>query len=97
MVVVFFTLSQKPSGATPILTRTSLGTTGVVDTSSLNLPEWAPPTEQIEALMRRLPPTQRDRPWSMEELRLRLKGKFEEPPSYAYWSGFTYPRVASEA
>ena len=39
-----------------------------------------PLTEQIEALMRSLPPVQRDRPWSMEELCLRLKGKFSASP-----------------
>ena len=37
-------------------------------------PEWAPLTEQIETLMRNLPPAQRERPWAMEELCLRLKG-----------------------
>jgi len=43
-------------------------------------PEWAPLTEQIKALIRSLPPAQRDRPWSMEDLRLRLKGKFGDHP-----------------
>ena len=40
-----------------------------------------PLTEQIEALMRSLPPAQRDRPWSMEELVLRLQGRYSERPS----------------
>ena len=43
-------------------------------------PDWIPLTEQIEALMRSLPTAQRDRPWSMEELCLRLKGKFKSNP-----------------
>jgi len=41
---------------------------------------WKPLTEQIEALMRSLPPVQRNRPWSMEGLCLRLKGKYSEHP-----------------
>ena len=28
-------------------------------------PEWSPLTEQIETLMRSLPPAQHDRPWLM--------------------------------
>ncbi len=40
-----------------------------------------PLTEQIEALMRSLPPAQRDRAWSMEELVLRLQGRYNERPS----------------
>jgi hypothetical protein len=39
-----------------------------------------PLTDQIESLMRNLPPVQRDRPWSMDELCLRLKGKFSASP-----------------
>ena len=39
-----------------------------------------PLTEQIESLMRSLPPVQQDRPWSMEELCLRSKGKFSASP-----------------
>jgi hypothetical protein len=35
-----------------------------------------PLTEQIEALMRSLPPAQRDRPWSMDELVARLHGRY---------------------
>jgi hypothetical protein len=37
-------------------------------------------TEQIETLMRSLPPVQRDRFWNMEEMCLRLKGKFSASP-----------------
>jgi hypothetical protein len=40
-----------------------------------------PLTEQIETLMRSLPPIQRDRPWSMDELVARLKGRFKTQPS----------------
>jgi hypothetical protein len=40
-----------------------------------------PLTEQIEALMRSLPPAQRDRPWSMDELMARLKGRYNARPS----------------
>lgn len=40
-----------------------------------------PLTEQIEALMRSLPPAQRDRPWSMEELVARLQGRYNARPS----------------
>jgi len=43
-----------------------------------------PLTEQIEALMRTLPPVQRDRPWSMEALCLRLNGKFSASPHPMY-------------
>lgn len=43
-------------------------------------PEWKPLTEQIDTLMRSLPPVQRDRAWTMEELCLRLNGKFEPRP-----------------
>ena len=43
-------------------------------------PEWAPLTEQIETLMCNLPPAQRERPWAMEELCLRLKGKYNSYP-----------------
>lgn len=39
-----------------------------------------PLTFQIEALMRCLPPVQRDRPWSMEELVARLSGRFTARP-----------------
>jgi hypothetical protein len=39
-----------------------------------------PLTEQIEELMLSLPPAQRDRPWSMEEMCLRLKGKYSASP-----------------
>ena len=39
-----------------------------------------PLTEQIEALMRSLPPVQRDRFWNMEEMCLRLNGKFSASP-----------------
>lgn len=40
-----------------------------------------PLTEQIEALMRSLPLTQRDRPWSMDELVARLQGRYHARPS----------------
>lgn len=40
-----------------------------------------PLTEQIEALMRSLPPVQRDRPWSMDELVARLQGRYHARPS----------------
>ena len=39
-----------------------------------------PLTEQIEALMRSLPPVQRDRPWSMDELVARLQGRYSARP-----------------
>jgi hypothetical protein len=56
------------------------------------LPTWSkdgriqcdtPLTEQIEALMRSLPPAQRDRPWSMDELAVRLQGRYNARPSAA--------------
>jgi hypothetical protein len=40
-----------------------------------------PLTDQINALMRSLPPAQRDRPWSVAELVLRLNGRFKARPS----------------
>lgn len=40
-----------------------------------------PLTEQINALMRSLPPAQRDRPWSVAELVVRLHGRFKARPS----------------
>jgi hypothetical protein len=40
-----------------------------------------PLTEQIEALMRSLPPAQRERPWSMDELVARLQGRYSARPS----------------
>ena len=43
-------------------------------------PNWSPLTEQIAALMRSLPPAQRYPPWTMEELCLRLSGKFKSNP-----------------
>jgi hypothetical protein len=43
-----------------------------------------PLTEQIEALMRSLPPTQRDRAWSMDEFMARLKGRFSTRPHPMY-------------
>ena len=43
-------------------------------------PEWTPLTEQIEALMRSLPPVQRGRPWSMDELVARLHGRYSARP-----------------
>ena len=39
-----------------------------------------PLTEQIEALMRSLPPAQRNRPWTMEELVSRLHGRYNARP-----------------
>jgi hypothetical protein len=39
-----------------------------------------PLTEQIEALMRSLPPAQRNRPWTMEELVARLHGRYNARP-----------------
>ncbi len=39
-----------------------------------------PLTEQIEALMRSLPPSQRNRPWTMEELVARLHGRYNARP-----------------
>lgn len=44
------------------------------------LKDWKPLTEQIEALMLSLSPAQRDRPWSMDELVARLKGRFSARP-----------------
>lgn len=37
-------------------------------------------TDQIEALMRSLPPAQRNRAWSMEELVARLQGRYNARP-----------------
>ena len=39
-----------------------------------------PLTEQIEELMRTLPPQLRVRPWSMAELVVRLQGKYRDRP-----------------
>ena len=39
-----------------------------------------PPVSQIESLMRSLPPVQRDRPWSMDELVARLQGRYSTRP-----------------
>ena len=39
-----------------------------------------PLTDQIEALMRSLPPAQRNRPWTMEELVPRLRGRYKQSP-----------------
>ena len=39
-----------------------------------------PLTLQIEALMRSLPPAQRNRPWSMAELVARLHGRYNPNP-----------------
>ena len=39
-----------------------------------------PLTDQIEALMRSLPPAQRNRPWTMEELVTRLCGRYNARP-----------------
>lgn len=39
-----------------------------------------PLTDQITALMASLPPAQRNRPWSMEELVTRLSGRFSVKP-----------------
>jgi hypothetical protein len=41
-----------------------------------------PLTDQINSLMRSLPPAQRDRPWSVAELVLRLHGRFKARPSH---------------
>lgn len=39
-----------------------------------------PLRDQISDLMASLAPAQRDRPWSMEELVIRLRGRFRERP-----------------
>jgi hypothetical protein len=39
-----------------------------------------PLTDQIEVLMLSLPPVQRDRPWSMDELVARLQGRYSARP-----------------
>ena len=39
-----------------------------------------PLTQQIEELMRTLSPAQRDRPWTMEELCLRVQGRYSARP-----------------
>jgi hypothetical protein len=39
-----------------------------------------PLTDQIETLMRSLSPSQRNRPWSMEELVARLQGRYSARP-----------------
>ena len=43
-------------------------------------PTYKPLDQQIEELMRSLPPAQRDRPWSMDELVLRLQGRYRPHP-----------------
>jgi hypothetical protein len=43
-----------------------------------------PLTDQITELMQSLPPAQRDRPWSMEELVARLQGKYSMSPHPMY-------------
>jgi hypothetical protein len=42
-----------------------------------------PLTLQIEELMRTLPPTQRDRPWTIDEFVCRLEGKYRDRPHAA--------------
>lgn len=37
-------------------------------------------TDQIEALMRSLPPAQRNRPWTMQEFVVRLHGRYKQSP-----------------
>lgn len=44
------------------------------------LPTYKPLDQQIEELMRSLPPAQRDRAWSMDELVLRLQGRYRAHP-----------------
>lgn len=39
-----------------------------------------PLTEQIEELMRTIPPQLRDRPWSIQDLVSRLQGKYRDRP-----------------
>ena len=39
-----------------------------------------PLTEQIEELMRSLSPAQRNRPWSMDDLLVRLQGRYSARP-----------------
>ena len=39
-----------------------------------------PLADQIESLMLSLPPVQQDRPWSMEELLVRLHGRYTARP-----------------
>ena len=39
-----------------------------------------PLTDQIEALMRSLPPAPRNRPWTMDELVARLRGRYNARP-----------------
>ena len=39
-----------------------------------------PLAERIEALMRSLPPVQRDRPWSMAEFLAHLRGRYSARP-----------------
>lgn len=43
-------------------------------------PTYKPLDQQIEELMRSLPPAQRNRPWSMDELVLRLQGRYRPHP-----------------
>ncbi|CAN1516150.1 hypothetical protein MCEREM21A_00948 [Sphingomonadaceae bacterium] len=40
-----------------------------------------PLTEQITELMLSLPPSQRDRPWSIVDLQGRLQGRYKDRPS----------------
>ena len=39
-----------------------------------------PLTDQIKALMRSLPPAQRNRYWSMDDLTIRLQGRYNARP-----------------
>ena len=43
-----------------------------------------PLADQIVSLMRSLPPVQRERPWSMEELVVRLQGRYSARPQPMY-------------
>jgi hypothetical protein len=46
-----------------------------------------PLDEQVEALMRELPPAERCKPWSIEALSLRLRGKYRPNPNKSMLSG----------
>jgi len=61
-------------------TSQSAGTSEKSEQSGTAAAQVKPLDQQIEELMRSLPPVQRDRPWLMEELVLRLQGRYRTHP-----------------
>ena len=50
------------------------------EAASNSSPQFKPLTQQIEELMRSMPPKMLNRPWSIAELILRLDGKYRDRP-----------------